>query len=197
MRMVWEFLTDRPTDRQSFKKSLQVPGLPNVPHISNPVFSNFPGFLCAYWVKTDSVSCKLFFPGSLLFFEPLEDHKFLCRKSLEKKWDYEMYLDISLFISSMITYMGKMNIVSGKGRSKNHFYLLFPHNHQFISDFFSYFISKGPTKCTLGEKSDKAWCLMLDEEAPFLCDALKLCFFFLYWWFFSYMCSDFFMKSIF
>ena len=67
-----------------------------------------------------------------------------------------MYLDISLFISSMITYMGKMNIVSGKGRSKNHFYLLFPHNHQFISDFFSYFISKGPTKCTLGEKSDKA-----------------------------------------
>ena len=118
------------------------------------------------------------------FLNPWNTRNFCAENRWKKKWDYKMYLNISLFISSKITLMEKMNIVSGKGRSKNYFHMIFPHNHQFICDFFFYFTSKVPTKCTSGEKSDKAWSLMLDVENPFLCDWSKFFFVFLFWCFF-------------
>ena len=88
-------------------------------------------------MKKVSLSCKLSFLGRFSFFEPREHLKFLRWKSLEKKWDYEMYLNILVFFSSKTTVKEKMIIDSGEERSKNYHHMFFPHNHQLICDFFS------------------------------------------------------------
>ena len=59
-------------DDDTTDEVLQVLALLNVPHISNLVFSTYTGYMDAYCVNTDSISCKVFFPASFLILARLQ-----------------------------------------------------------------------------------------------------------------------------